>query len=73
MLVFICAISFDIDDKVDEYLRAGVRMIWVVRPIWQIVEVYRKNQHIKVYEVSDEIDDEDVLPGFKLKVSELFV
>lgn len=64
---------YDIDDKVDEYLRAGVKMVWVVRPIRQIIEVYRKGKHVKVYDVNDELDGEDVLPGFRLKVSELFV
>ncbi len=64
---------YEVDDKVDEYLKAGVRLIWVVRPIRKVVEVYHQDHpKMQVRTTDDELDGEDVLPGFKLKVSMLF-
>jgi len=66
--------SYDIDDKVDDYLRAGVRLVWVVRPIRRVVEVYHQGDALPLLlKPEDELSGEDVIPGFKLKVSELFV
>ncbi len=64
---------YDLDDKVDEYLKGGVRLVWVVRPIRKVIEVYRQDDpKMQVRTIDDELDGEDVIPGFKLKVSALF-
>jgi Uma2 family endonuclease len=61
----------DIDEKVGDYLRAGVRLIWVVYPSTKTVSVYTQTTIQRVPE-SGFLDGGDVLPGFQLRVSEIF-
>lgn len=63
---------YDLENKVVNYLKAGVKMVWLVRPISQIVEVHQIGKLIKGLVGDDELDGGDVLPGFKLKVSDIF-
>jgi Uma2 family endonuclease len=58
--------------KVREYLRAGVQRVWVVLPVEEQVYVYSSPTSIRVLERSGELDGEDVLPQFRLPLSELF-
>jgi Uma2 family endonuclease len=58
--------------KVVDYLEAGTRLVWVVDPDAQSVTVYRSLQSIRVFRADEELSGEDVLPGFSLKVSEIF-
>jgi Uma2 family endonuclease len=64
--------SSDIQQKVLDYLEAGTRLVWVVDPGPRIVTVYRSRDEIRLLTAADELDGEDVLPGFRLSVSELF-
>jgi Uma2 family endonuclease len=66
--------DYDIDDKVEEYQRSGVRLIWVIHPASRTVNVYRlaEGPRIQGYFGEDELDGGDVIPGFKLKVSAIF-
>ncbi len=60
-------------NKVDAYLQAGVRLIWSIYMVQKFVAVYRLNApNIKFLNLNDELDGEDVIPGFKLKVNKLF-
>jgi Uma2 family endonuclease len=65
---------FDVDDKVERYLKAGVRLVWVINPRKRIVEVYHPATGLVPQIVSSEteLDGEDLLPGFKLAVKALF-
>jgi Uma2 family endonuclease len=58
--------------KVEEYLAAGTRLVWVVDPATRTVTVYRSLHDVKVLTESEELDGGDVLPGFKTTVAELF-
>jgi Uma2 family endonuclease len=58
--------------KVREYFRAGVQRVWVVYPDEEQVYVYSSPTSIRVLERSGELDGEEVLPGFRLPLSELF-
>jgi Uma2 family endonuclease len=66
--------DYDIDDKVDEYQRAGVRLIWIIHPANRTVDVYQIARGLRSqrYISEDELDGGDVIPGFKLKVSDIF-
>jgi Uma2 family endonuclease len=59
-------------EKIEEYLHAGVRLVWVISPRNQIVHVYRANGSIHVLRNNDELDGEDVVPGFRCPVRDLF-
>lgn len=65
--------SYASDSKVLEYLRVGVKLVWIVRPILKIIEIYHPGD-VKptTLGIEDELDGENVIPGFKLKISKLF-
>ena len=58
--------------KVGEYVRAGVRLVWVVYPVERLVYVYRSAVDVRVLQIGDELDGGDVLPGFRRPVRDLF-
>ena len=62
----------ELDEKVDEYLRAGVKLVWVVRPAARAVQVFRANRSESWLWAADELSGEDVLPGFRCQVGDLF-
>ena len=61
-----------VQDKIREYLAAGVDRIWFVNPRRQSVLVYRSSGQVEALEVGDTLRDEEILPGFSLPLSELF-
>jgi Uma2 family endonuclease len=61
----------EIEDKVKEYLLSGVRLVWVVHPRHQRVDV-RHAAGIFGLTRSDTLDGGDLLPGFRLPLVELF-
>jgi Uma2 family endonuclease len=57
--------------KVRDWLAAGCRAVWVVDPTSQTVSVYRGSQ-TSLLTANDELGDDEILPGFRLPVAELF-
>jgi len=62
----------DVQSKVADYLAAGARRVWVIDPSVPCVQVYRTLLDSRLLSRSDELEGEDVLPGFRVKVAELF-
>ena len=64
----------EIDKKVLQYQKSGVRLVWVIHPVIQAVDVYRLKDGMKLQRllIDDEMDGENVIKGFKLKVKRLF-
>ena len=58
-------------DKVGEYLDAGVRLVWVVDPESRTATRYRSLSDVKVLTAGDDLDGEDVLPGFRCPLAEI--
>jgi Uma2 family endonuclease len=63
----------EIEDKIKDYLTAGVSLVWVIYPQNRIVAVYRQSNLVSILRDDDELDGEDTLPDFRLSLSELFV
>jgi Uma2 family endonuclease len=63
---------YELDEKIDDYLRAGVRLVWVINPELQTVTIYRPGQSQQTIRGGDELDGLDVVPGFRCPVSALF-
>ena len=66
--------------KVQVYLRGGTRLVWVVWPEQQAVDVwypgdlrphYQDMRPSKTLNVGDTLDGEDVVPGFRILLSRL--
>ena len=62
----------EIEDKVDEYLAAGVKLVWVVNPPNRSIRVHRPDGTVTDLRQADDLTGEDVLPGFRCPVAELF-
>jgi Uma2 family endonuclease len=62
----------EIDEKVGEWLMAGVRLVWVLYPNTQRVYVHRRGRTVTKLSPGDELTGEDVLSGFKCRVTEIF-
>lgn len=60
-------------EKVTEYLRAGVTLVWVVGPKERTATVYRIGAEGRVLPETALITGEDVLLGFSCPVAEFFV
>lgn len=65
--------SAEIQEKVLDYLDAGVRLVWVVHPGQRTVTAYRSGGEVRVYRGSEELRDDAVLPGLRLRTDELFL
>jgi Uma2 family endonuclease len=65
-------LAYEIDRKVQEYRRAGVRLIWVVNPDTRSVRIYRVDGTLTELEQDGEVTGEDVVPGFRCPVREFF-
>lgn len=63
---------YEVDRKVAEYLGAGVRLVWVVSPEARTVFIYRADGSIQALREHDELNGEDVLPGFRCRVGVIF-
>jgi Uma2 family endonuclease len=62
----------DILRKVSEWLEAGAAMVWVVDPEHHGVMVFRPDGTLRLLGESDSLEGEEVLPGFRYPVGELF-
>jgi Uma2 family endonuclease len=58
--------------KVAEWLEHGAKLVFVVNPRRQTVEVHRPGQPLRTLGLSDVLDGEDVVPGWTLPVRDLF-
>jgi len=58
--------------KVEQYLTAGARLVWVVDPATQTVTVYQSLQEVRILSSGQELDGGTVVPGFRCPVAELF-
>lgn len=59
-------------DKVEDYLDAGTRLVWVVEARRRSITVYRSRNESRQLQEDDELAGYDVLPGFSVRVAEVF-
>ena len=62
----------EVMEKINLYLEAGVPLVWLAIPKRRVIMVFRPGQDQKTLTENDEIDGEDVIPGFRLSVREVF-
>jgi len=58
--------------KCEEYLTYGVRLVWLVLPETELVEVYQPEQDIFIAKGDDLLLGYEVLPGFSLPAQAIF-
>jgi Uma2 family endonuclease len=62
----------DFLDKIQFYLLYGVRLVWVIDPAMQSIAVLRPGREARSLSGADILDGDDVLPGFTVRVDEIF-
>ena len=62
----------EVADKIQDWLGAGVRVVWEVYPANQTVRAHRPDGTILLFRSKDTLTAEDVLPGFACPVADLF-
>lgn len=63
---------YEVNEKVDEYLRAGVRLVWMLDPCTRSIRVHRADGSLQDLHVSDELTGELVVTGFRSTVRAIF-
>ncbi len=62
----------DVKDKVEMWLSAGVRLVWVVWPATRTVDQHRPGEAARSLSATDTLDGANVVPGFTLPVASVF-
>ena len=62
----------EVQEKVLEYLAAGTRLVWILRPRFRTVTAYRSPTDVRVLTARDSLDGQDVVPGFAVALVEIF-
>jgi Uma2 family endonuclease len=62
-----------VEEKVLEWLGAGSRMVIVINPRNRTVTIYKSLTDVTVLKETDQINGDDVVPGFTYPISKLFV
>jgi Uma2 family endonuclease len=65
-------LAYEVEEKIEEYLAAGVRLVWVVNPQARSVRIHRLDGSVSVIHAADALSGEDVIAGFACRVGELF-
>jgi Uma2 family endonuclease len=61
-----------VEQKTTQWLSFGARAVWLVSPQNRTVEVVSGNGERTLFHESDELIDDQVIPGFRVPVSEIF-
>ena len=62
----------DVVDKVALYLAHGVPLVWVAYPKTRTVVAHRPGQEPQTFGSGDVLEADDIVPGFRLPVAEIF-
>jgi Uma2 family endonuclease len=65
-------LAYDVEQKIQEYRMAGVRLVWVVYPTTRTIRIFRRDGSTAMVSSSDELSGEDLLPGFRCLTDDLF-
>lgn len=62
----------DLEEKLRDYRKAGVRLVWVIFPAVGMARVHRPDRTVTEIGVEEILSGEDVLPGFQVRLGDLF-
>jgi Uma2 family endonuclease len=65
-------LASEVSEKIEQWLSGGTTSVWVVDPRTRTIDVYRRGREVIRYRENDELRDEPNLPGFVLKILEVF-
>jgi len=62
----------EIMERVDEYFKAGSKLVWVVYPSQRLIHVYEAPLQVHGLGIADQLEGGNILPGFHIPVASLF-
>jgi Uma2 family endonuclease len=62
----------EFEEKIDEYLRAGVPLVWAINPMRRTATVYRPDTLPRLVTEEDSLSGEEVMPGLSVSLRSLF-
>ena len=62
----------DVNEKIEDYFSAGVGRVWVVDSRLRRISVYRSPNDVQRLDADQVLTDEELLPGFRLSLADLF-
>jgi Uma2 family endonuclease len=62
----------EMDYKLSDYFQAGVRLVWYIDPESRTARIYTALDQMHEIDANGQLDGQDVLPGFSLRLGELF-
>jgi Uma2 family endonuclease len=63
---------YDLEEKLDDYRDVGIPLVWLIYPPSKRVRILRPERPPTELGPDDELTGEDVLPGFRCLVADLF-
>ena len=64
--------AYEIEDKIAQWLGAGVQLVWVIYPETQRLQVHRADGTVTKLQSEEHLMGEDVVPGFQCQIAEVF-
>ena len=61
-----------VQEKIEQWIEHGVKLVWVVYPERRSITVYRSVREVQVLHEGDTLTGDPVLPDFSCPVSEIF-
>jgi Uma2 family endonuclease len=58
--------------RIVDYLKAGIPLVWAIDPLSRTAMSYRPDGSARFHHGDDVLDAEEVVPGFRLPLAELF-
>ena len=65
--------QYKIEEKLTEYFKAGVKIVWNIIPESQLIYVYTSRKNVMICSDDDICSAEPVLTDFKIAVNKIFV
>jgi Uma2 family endonuclease len=62
----------EINEKLKSYLAAGVKLVWIVDPTFQMITVQRGDAKPELFHTDQSIAADPHLPGFNVAVADVF-
>jgi|ERR1043165_2631493 Uma2 family endonuclease len=62
----------DLMKRIVDYFESGAKLAWVINPKTKTVSIYRSPTAVRVLGETDVLTGEDVVPGFTIRIRELF-
>ena len=63
----------DVLEKIDDYFKADVKQVWLINPEQETLTIYFSFDEAKVLLKTDILTCEEILPNFRLKLSDIFI